>query len=197
MLLSRLNHPRLRFLALAALSAVLIGLLWRSDDQGGPTVGQELRGPDEPDSFVVNGEYRSFDEQGQLTTVISSPRIEQFDAQNRAHMQQPRATMIDADSGQPWHMRADEGNYRTNRDVIDLSGNVVISRVLASGSEGSLETTHLTLDNQKRIVHTDAPVLLRDPRGTTRATGMKAWIDQRIVQLQSQVEGQYELSPSQ
>lgn len=193
-LLSRLN--RLRYPALAILSVALIVLLWQSQEQTTNNDAERLRGPQEPDSFVVNGEYRSFDESGKVALVFKSPRVEQFDAENRAHMQSPRATLIDSSSGQPWKLQSDEGNYRLKRDIIDLTGNVLISRTLPSGQEGNLQTTHLTLDNEKRIVHTDAPVVLRDPHGVTRATGMKAWIDKRIVELQSQVEGQYELSSS-
>lgn len=185
---------RLRYPALIILSVVLLSLLWQSEEKTGDNEAEQLRGPKEPDSFVVNGEYRSYSESGDIAMVFKSPRVEQFDAENRAHMQSPRATLIDSSSGQPWTIKADDGNYRLNRDIIDLTGSVVISRALPSGQEGKLETTHLTLDNKKRIVHTDAPVVLRDPRGVTRATGMKAWIDKRIVKLQSQVEGQYELS---
>ncbi|WP_111495743.1 LPS export ABC transporter periplasmic protein LptC [Marinobacter bohaiensis] len=196
-MLSRLNQIRLRYVAIAVLAAVLIDLLWQSDEKSPDNTAEQLRGPDEPDSFVVNGAYQAYDEEGNVSVTITSPRIEQFDEQNRAHMQEPRATLIDAKSGIPWKVSAEEGNYLLERDVIDLTGNVVISRILESGKQGKLETPHLTLDNDKRIVHTDAPVILTDARGVTRATGMKAWIDKRIVKLQSQVEGQYELPSAQ
>ena len=191
-MLSRLNLLRLRYLGIAALSAVLIGLLWQSDEKSEVDPAAQLRGPQESDSFVVNGEYRSFAESGQVSTIISSPRIEQFDQQNLAHMNEPRGRLIDANTGTPWTVRANEGRYQLDKDIVRLSGDVVITRILPSGNEGQLKTEHLTLDNDERIVHTDAPVVLTEPRGVTRATGMQAWIDERIVELKSQVEGQYD-----
>ncbi|WP_148863424.1 LPS export ABC transporter periplasmic protein LptC [Marinobacter fonticola] len=191
-MLNRLNRLRLRHLGIAILSAVLIGLLWQSDEKRGIDPAADLRGPQEPDSFVVNGEYRSFAETGQLSAVISSPRVEQFDEQSLADMEAPRARLIDVNTGLPWTLRANEGRYQLDSDIVRLSGDVVITRTLPSGSQGELKTPHLTLDNDKRIVHTDAPVVLTDPHGVTRATGMQAWIDERIMELKSQVEGQYE-----
>lgn len=192
-MLSRLNLLRLRYLGIAVLSAVLIALLWQSDEKRDLDPAAQLRGPQEPDSFVVNGEYRSFAETGKVSTIVSSPRVEQFDNQELAHMEAPRARLIDVNTGTPWTARANEGRYQLDKDVIELSGDVVITRILPSGEEGQLETERLTLDNNERIVHTDAPVVLTDPRGVTRATGMQAWIDKRIVELKSQVEGQYEM----
>lgn len=189
---SRLNILRLRYLAIAALSAVLIALLWQSDEKRSIDPAAQLRGPQEPDSFVVNGEYRSFTETGDVSAVISSPRVEQFESQDLAHMDEPRARLIDVNTGAPWTAQANEGRYKLDSNIITLSGNVVITRTLSSGEEGQLKTQHLTLDNDQRIVHTDAPVVLTDPWGVTRAVGMKAWIDKRIVELKSQVEGQYE-----
>ena len=69
-----------------------------------------------------------------------------------------------------------------------------VSGTVGGSTESQLKTESLTLDNKQRIVHTDAPVVMTDPSGVTRATGMKAWIDERIVELNSQVEGQYESS---
>lgn len=194
MIFGPLSRVRLRNTAIGIVAVALVALVWKSGDHSNIAPTSDLRGPKEPDSFIVNGEYRSFDQTGHTSAIITSPRIEQFEAQNTAHMQEPRARMIDTQSGQPWTLRADEGDYQLNEDVVDLSGNVVITRTVGGSTESQLKTERLTLDNKQRIVHTDAPVVMTDPSGVTRATGMKAWIDERIVELNSQVEGQYESS---
>ncbi|MGP4844611.1 LPS export ABC transporter periplasmic protein LptC [Marinobacter sp. 1Y8] len=194
MIFGPLSRVRLRNIAIGIVALALVALLWKSGDHTTSDPTSDLRGPKEPDSFIVNGEYRSFDQTGHTSAVITSPRIEQFETQETAHMQEPRARMIDAKSGQPWTLRADEGEYQLNKDIVDLSGNVIITRTIGGSTESQLKTESLTLDNEQRIVHTDAPVVMTDPSGVTRATGMKAWIDERIVELNSQVEGQYESS---
>ena len=77
-------------------------------------------------------------------------------------------------------------------DLVHLTGDVRVSQQAEGGRPLTLTTSTLTLDNAERTVYTDAPVELTDSFSLTRATGMKAWIDDRILELDSQVEGRYE-----
>lgn len=187
-----LSRPWVRTLALIASILVLVSLLWQSDERIPPLDAESLRGPTEPDGFVINGHYRSFDEQGNLNTMISSPRIEQFDADQRAMMADPDATLIDKKTGIPWKLTADTGEFFEEKNLVELRGNVIVTRQISEDRAGTLETERLTLDNQNRTVHTDAAVTMTDSFNVTRAKGMTAWIDERILELESQVEGHYE-----
>lgn len=191
-LIDALSRPWVRTLALLISVAVLVLLLWQSDERIPAPDAESLRGPSEPDGFVINGHYRAFDEQGNLATMISSPRIEQFDHDGTAIMAEPNATLIHQKTGASWHLTANRGTFRENSDLIQLDGDVLVTRPLTADREGTLETASLTLDNRKRTVHTDDLVIMTDGRSVTRATGMTAWIDDRIVEFKSQVEGHYE-----
>lgn len=84
------DRPWLRTLALAGTVVAAVFLLWQSDEP--PVIDDEaaaLRGDAEPDGFVVNGRYTSFDESGNLKIRFSSPRIEQFEEGNLATMDSP------------------------------------------------------------------------------------------------------------
>ncbi|SFR42507.1 lipopolysaccharide export system protein LptC [Marinobacter gudaonensis] len=186
------DRPWLRMLALGGTVVAAVFLLWRSDEA--PVVDQEaaaLRGDAEPDGFVVNGNYRSFDETGNLEIRFVSPRIEQFEEKNLATMDSPRAELYgDADT-QPWIVEADRGRLMQNRELVYLTGNVQVLRSVGE-RDTTLTTRTLTLDNNEGVVYTDAPVEIRDVTGITTAVGMKAWIDERILELNSQVEGYYD-----
>lgn len=186
------SHRLTRMAALAGTGLALGSLLWQSEEAREPTNARELRGPSEPDGFVVDGRYRSFDQNGQLETVIYSPRIEQFEARNLATMLRPDATLHDPDSGTSWRMTANQGEFQKDKDIIDLEGDVLVRRPLANGEVATLAAEHLTLDNKQRTVYTDTPVVLTEAHGVTRATGMKAWIDDRVLELHSQVKGRYD-----
>lgn len=188
--------PRLRHLLIVVIAIALVALLWQSDEQSRPNNAAGLRGPDEPDSFVVNGVFRSYTEDGALKSELHSARIEQFENRNLANLIAPRAVVHDTGSGRPWVMEAAEGRYQPDQEQLHLSGDVSITRPLDNGTRARLTSDRLTLDNQRRIVHTDAPVVLHSPRGETHAVGLKGWIDDRILELQSQVEGRYDLRPS-
>ncbi|MBB5322128.1 LPS export ABC transporter periplasmic protein LptC [Marinobacter oulmenensis] len=184
----------LRTLALAATIGATVFLLWQSDEPERPRAGAEqLRGPSEPDSFVVGGRYRSWNDQGNLEIRLTSPRIEQFEATSLATLETPWAQVYNASDAEPWIISADTGSLQQAEGILDLKGDVEVERS-ANGGTTTLNTQALTLDNNTDTVFTDQPVTITEPFGVTRAVGMKGWIDQRILELNSRVEGQYETS---
>lgn len=189
---SLFRGPKLRALALAAVIAALIAMLWESDEPVQPTEATKLRGEAEPDSFVVGGQFLSFGETGQLTTRIKSQRVEQFEKDSLFRMQQPRATLFDEAGEAAWQLEAEDGRFREEKEIMHLTGNVRIVRLAGQQDPLSLTTRALTLNNSNRTAYTSEPVKITDPLGITRATGMKVWMDERILELNAQVEGRYE-----
>lgn len=186
------QRPWLRTLALGGTIAATVFLLWHSDEP--PAVqgdAAELRGQTEPDGFVVNGSYTSYDEDGNLKIQFTSPRIEQFEEGNVATMQAPRAMLFGQPGTEPWLVESEHGSLLQNEGLLYLTDHVRVVRTIGE-RQATLTTTSLTLDNEQGIVYTDAPVTITDTLGVTRAKGMKAWIDERILELNSQVEGRYE-----
>ncbi|MDK8463788.1 LPS export ABC transporter periplasmic protein LptC [Marinobacter sp. SS13-12] len=186
------NRPWVRTLGLASTIVALFFLLWQSDEPTVPTDAASLRGESEPDGFVVNGLYLSYDETGRLTTRFRSPRIEQFESRSETVMKSPRATLFGEGGNPPWQVQATEGRFLEAEDLVHLTGDVKVIREAEGGRPLTLTTTALTMNNRDRTVYTDEPVALTDAVSLTTATGMKAWIDDRILELDSQVEGRYE-----
>lgn len=186
------DRPWVRTLGLAGAIVALIFLLWQSDEPSEPADAASLRGESEPDGFVVNGHYLSYDETGRLTTRFRSPRIEQFESRNETIMSSPRATLYGEEGSLPWRVQANKGRFLEGDDLVYLTGDVMVTREAEDARPLTLTTTKLTVNNRDRTVYTDAPVKLADAVGLTTATGMKAWIDDRILELNSQVEGRYE-----
>jgi lipopolysaccharide export system protein LptC len=186
------SKRRITALALAATFVATVFLLWQSDEPvGSRDATSELRGSTEPDGFVVRGQYRAWDEQGNLQIDLKSPRIEQFEETGTAHLDTPRARLFSEGSPEPWLIEANEGSLQQNNENLELTGNVRLTRQ-SEGRKAVLETEALTLDNSQGTVYTDQPVTITEPFGVTRSTGMKAWINERILELNSRVEGQYE-----
>ena len=186
------QRPGWRTIALLTTFIATAALLWHSDnDVPMPTQDSELRGDREPDSFVVDALYTSYDEQGTVKIQFVSPRIEQFEAGGYAIMAEPQATIRGKPGSEPWQLTAKHGKLLDNNSQLELEGDVRIVRQIGERS-ATLSTTRLTLDNRTNMAHTDAPVEIVDATGITYATGMKAWFNERILELDSQVEGRYE-----
>lgn len=184
------ERPTLRYLALLVVATVLGLVIWQGAEQGGQ--GPQSSGTREPESFANNAVYRSYDAQGQLSSILRSPRVEQFSDSDVAHMSTPRGTVFSKQSHQPWLLQAEQGTYNSQTDKLHLEGHVLITRPSPGQMPTQMHTPRLTLDNAQRIVHTDAPVTINGPQGTTHAVGMKAWINQRVLELLSQVNGTYQ-----
>ncbi|HKK55920.1 LPS export ABC transporter periplasmic protein LptC [Marinobacter sp.] len=193
-----IRSPRIRMLGLVVTVLILFAMLWQNEEPATPDDAAALRGKAEPDAFVTGGRYLSFNVTGQLAIRIESQRIEQFESDQVIRMQQPRATLFGEADDASWELEAQQGEFLQALDLIHLNGNVRILRLAdqrgtASPSEPmSLSTEALTLDSEERTVYTSEPVTIKDALGVTRATGMKAWIDPRILELNAQVEGRYE-----
>jgi lipopolysaccharide export system protein LptC len=186
------QRPRWRTIALLATVIATVALLWHSDNElPMPMQGSELRGDSEPDSFVVNALYTSYDEQGTIKIQFVSPRIEQFETTDYAIMAEPQATIQGQPGSEPWQLTAKHGKLRDGNSLLELEGDVRIVRQIGERS-AILTTTTLTLDSRTNMAYTDAPVEIVDATGTTNATGMKAWLNERILELESQVKGRYE-----
>ncbi|EMP55998.1 hypothetical protein MSNKSG1_09003 [Marinobacter santoriniensis NKSG1] len=186
------ERPVIRTFALAVILAATALLLWRSGDQPvTDTTNAELRGPAEPDGFVVDGRYTEYDQDGNLDVRFSSPRIEQFEEGNLTTIEAPEAELFGDPDTLPWKVKAEHGSLLQDSNLLYLTGNVKVNRQIGQRT-ATLETTKLTLDNDQNIIYTDAPVTITDNVGVTRSKGMKAWINDRILELNSQVEGRYE-----
>lgn len=189
------DRPAIRYIALLAMALVLAFLVWHGEEPT-PISESPVSGPQEPDAYVEDGLYFSFDNEGNPETRMHSARVDEYDNQHKAFLQQPTAEVFEKQGGSPWHIRAQKGVYNIPQDSLTLEDSVVVTRQTEAQQPSTLTTSRLTLDNQQRIVHTDAPVTITDPQGVTHAVGMKAFIAQRILELNSQVDGNYDLSSS-
>jgi lipopolysaccharide export system protein LptC len=187
-----LARPGIRNTLLALLVSALLTLMWQSDQPEPASPGTSGDGSQGPDGFIEQGRYLSFNEQGRKVIEVTSPRIEQFGQRQLATMESPEAWLTHNRGDQPWHLVAGHGKLEQDGMILTLTDHVVISTTDARGRQATLSTSRLQLDNKQRTVTTDRSVTIRNPAGVTRATGMKAWADDHILELQSDVEGIYE-----
>lgn len=191
-ILEVLARPEIRRPGVIIAALVLGYLIWQSDDpRSMDSKAVALRGESEPDTFVNEGVFRSFDSHGRLKVVLSSPRTEQFDDRNEAILATPDGTLFDYEANLRWLMSARTGRYDMAAELMDLEGDVeVIRRV--EGGDAVLRTEHLRIDNATRTATTDLPVTITSPGNTTHARGLTGWFDDRVLELENDVEGIYE-----
>src|SRR5690554_7027253 len=109
---SQAGKPWLRTLALAATVAATIYLMWQSGEPPVPDPeAAQLRGPAEPDGFVVAPDNRAWNEQGTLELPITSPRIDELDQDSSAGLSDRRAGLSGGGGAEPWIIEADQVGF--------------------------------------------------------------------------------------
>ncbi len=166
-------------------------LVAQEDDPIRDTTAKDLRGPQKPDGFVINATFRTFDSRGQLKSRIRTRRAEQFREEDRVTMEAPRAMLMPRGEGTPWFVRARTGLYRPGAATLTLEEDVRARHSNPERGDVLILSRRMTLDNNERIVQTDAPVTLIDRVSRTDAVGMTGWIDKRAIRLENDVRGQY------
>ncbi|NQD39026.1 LPS export ABC transporter periplasmic protein LptC [Permianibacter sp. IMCC34836] len=135
---------------------------------------------------------RHFDSAGQLSHVLTAPRIDHFQDQKRSQIQQPRIELVRAD-GKPWEVAAEFADAELGSDQLTLNKQVSLSR---AGSDGvpalRMETDTLTVDMNARTADTAARINFVSPNGRVSATGLHANLATEQLQLLADVKGHYE-----
>lgn len=178
--------------AAAALTVLALALLFLRTERPVTTSDRDEPGKhDRPDAFMVNVTYRTFDEQGRLSARIDSTRAEQFEDEKRVTLQSPRGVFPEKQGGAPWRLASERGQYHMDTETLTLNENVRVRHQTRQQGATRMMTETLSVDNRNRIVHTDSPVTIISASSLTKATGMTGWIDEDVVELESQVNGHY------
>lgn len=184
-----MDRKALAFIAILA-AAILLVWSWQDDSPLTLPTGEEAQSDHRPDAFVTNGRYRTFREDGQLSSLLTSQRAVHYPHDNSGHLQIPRIQLFPRD-GQPWHVQSEEGLLEFDSDIAVLRNNVRLESVNDTQQASTLETEELMLNNRTRFITTDQPVKISSRQGEVTAIGMDAYVDEKRIILKSQVKGFY------
>lgn len=97
-----------------------------------------------------------------------------------------------AETDVPWTLQSEVGRLSETGDEIQLSGNVrVVSHPESEADRIIVTTTKLTIRPEENLALTDEPVRIQLGRHTLAGTGMKAYLKEERLELQSNVYGRF------
>jgi lipopolysaccharide export system protein LptC len=144
----------------------------------------------EPDAFVLNATYLTFDETGQLRTRLRSDKAVHFPATEQGQLTNPRLTVYPKD-GTPWEITSLEGLLFINEDKIELMGFVTVTGEQPPGKPLRFDSPSLLYEDKTRFIRTDQPVTINSQFNQLSAVGMEFEVDKKVLRLFSRVEGVY------
>lgn len=177
-----------RFGALFATVLITLALIWTNDEQKtGALLASNM---EEPDAYLVNGVYREFKPSGELSSKMTTKQGLHFPESDEGVFSTPNILIYQEDRT-PWVITSQQGQYLSKTEQLLFKGSVLIQQLDKDAPVLDFETDELSLFTKTKFIITDKPVKISSKAVTTTATGMKVWIDEKKVELLSNVEGIY------
>ena len=133
---------------------------------------------------------REYNSSGELYHQLVAKKLEHFKEQSQTTMEKPVVNFFE-DNVILWNLSSEHGKVSSNREKIELNGNVVIRH---NNNEthaiSKLSTKSIDIYYKKMLASTDQPIILRDENQIITATGLRVnFKKQSIIQLLSNVKG--------
>ena len=181
-----------RWAPMIFLSALVAGSIWLvaalSDTQR-----REIK--DErhvADLYVTGFSTVVMGEAGRPVRELRAERLSHFPDTGTKELEQPHLVIYHP-TRPPYHVRSERGWVSANDDVMLLLGEVHIWRDNSAGvREFDLHTTDLRVLPESQYGETDKRVVIRTPNSESSGEGMRAYMQQRRIELLSQVRTVYE-----
>jgi LPS export ABC transporter protein LptC len=167
----------LLLLAMAgAVVAIFVGLKVRSATETLPAIAAELTSQD-GNLTLKNFEYRDV-KQGNSRWTVWADTATYFEERKETELDQVRAVFFLKKGGQV-NLLGDKGVLHTDTNNMEIHGNVGVT----FGKGYKLTTDRLLYDRDKKLIYTDAQVVLTGPRITTKGRGMRLEIEKKSVSI--------------
>ena len=174
--------PTALLVVLAVASSLWLSKVGEREEQATPFTDRA------PDLTMEEFEVTTMGEDGNPIRRLSAAYLAHFTASDTKELTHPHL-IVYRENGEPWNIASERGWISADNDVLMLLGKVDIWRNYADGKrEIHIETEDLRVFPDVQFAQTKLPVSISTPETYTRATGMRAYLDQGRVQLLSKVK---------
>lgn len=144
------------------------------------------------DFYVENGKSTQFQEDGKLHYEMTATHLEHMKATDVTLLTNPDL-LLHRGTAYPWHVQSERGEVGPEGKQVELIDKVRVARTDAKGRPTILTTSRLTVFPDEEYAQTQQAVRIDAANGVTTAQGMKAYLNDSRMILQSNVRGQHEV----
>lgn len=177
-------------LLLAVLAALTFWLDRTVQTQAGAHNGSVRH---DPDYIIDRLSAMRMAPDGNIKYTLAAEKMTHYPDDDSTHLQMPKFVSM-ASPKAPMSITSREALVSKDGDNVFFKDNVrVIRDAHADKSELVMETSYLHLIPDKNIAKTDRPVTITDANTIVKSIGLEFNNETRILKLESQVRGIYEL----
>lgn len=167
--------------------------LWDSPPQRLLEKGQigTISSQQPPDIYLRNTTAKSYDNSGELNHIVTASNTKHYKEKQLTELNSP-ALQLKQDDGAQWHASANKGSSKENGETFELNGQVILKQYSQDQTlETEITTSALTLQPQLKQAASDEAVIMRTPEHNIKAVGLKANLEDKQVELLSNVQGEH------
>jgi lipopolysaccharide export system protein LptC len=186
-----MNSRQMLLAVMLAIAVLTTGwMLLRERERNAPP---NFSGPPRSDYQLENFQLASYDESGQLSFQLESPRLTHDDARSAFHVDAPVFKFYNRD-GKAWNATSKRAQIGTRDKKVEMRDDVRVTQA-NGGAQGKFVLTTQALDADtiiKRLT-SDVTVTVQRPGSILRGVGMVANLDTRRFDLAAAVRGRFEV----
>jgi lipopolysaccharide export system protein LptC len=184
------NKLRLR-LILATLTALLVAIgYWNIRPESFTQQSANDNSNNDVDFYVIKAKSTQFQLDGKLANSMTSDKLEHFESTDTTLLSNPDLLLYRG-TELPWHVQSLRAEVAPEGSQVELIDSVRVARTDAKGRPTILTTSRLTVFPDKDYAQTEQAVRIEAANGVTTAQGMKAYLNDGRMLLQSNVRGQH------
>lgn len=175
-----INNRSIILFCLLLLFAITTNLVL---EQGSDSDATQVFARNDPDLYMVDVDITQFDETGARQHKITAARLTHFPLTDITTLKTPAMTLFPRGEGKlPWDIVAKHGRLlpkvALREEIIELWEQVHAAQVDDGGNFIHIRTDSLTVYPEKDYLETDQIVTISDNTGSTKASGMKAYLQE-------------------
>jgi lipopolysaccharide export system protein LptC len=144
------------------------------------------------DFYMVNARTVQYLEDGRLSYEMTADRAEHLKASDITLVSKPDMLLYRG-TELPWHINSERAEVAPQGKQVELIDAVRIARTDAKGRPTVVTSSRMTLFPDEEYAQTRQAVRIEAANGVTTAQGMKAYLNDSRMILQSNVRGQHEV----
>ncbi len=170
------------------LAVILGGLSAWLDRISEVTVEETALNPNQPQYQMSGIAGKRFDQQGNLSEILSAEKAWQMPKREEVEFEQPQLKLFRQGQEQ-YQISSKNARYHTDSRQVNFEHEVVLTKAPSDGHpQGLVKTSSLTVDTRSQNAHTDAQVQFTYGQSTGTADGLTYNHDQGLLNLPSRVK---------
>lgn len=187
---------RIRLIAIALLSIVLLLLLDSATDDAPDEGAEDALLPDQDYDYRLTGvDNTRFDLEGNRSWQMRAARLTHYPEPDHTLVESPDVVIF-REEEPPWFIKARSGRVNAGPDgrphSVELAGDVELRHADEQGRELNIYTDFLTLYPDTRTAGTDSLVRMETEGARLSALGMAADLNSQHIQLLGEGRGIYD-----